>query len=416
MISRPAIVLGAAALLCASSIRGAATGTDSSRVLWQGPVFAGATVVWSEEGGGTGSLRQWTRQRGERVLYGSDSLALTRPLAASRTLLAFERTYPGCAPQPNVVCPQVEDALVGPLQGPFRTLVRPRKCSMPTLGNTVALDDGIAAYIDLDCDRQTLRVLVRDVGHGRKPLGVRDAAISGGCCRDVAIAGQFVAWSDRSEVVVYDRRARRVAYRARIGPGTGLDVDLGFDLQPDGKLAVAYRPVEFARAGPTTIAWLSPSAPRPHILALRGTNTRIRIAADRIAFERFLGPKASFRQPRRPRADGCTLRSAGEASERLRLRRAPHRLGLRPHHGDARRLSAAWTRTALRSPRERRHFHLAPRRGGRHATTNCAAAFRRHDREGCLVEAHGGEIWAENRAVGGARIAFTLPLVRRENG
>ena len=294
MISRTAIVLGAAALLCASYSREAATGADSSRVLWQGPVFAGAAVVWSEEGGGTGSLRQWTRQRGERVLYSSDSLALTRPLAASRTLLAFERTYPGCAPQPNVVCPQVEDALVGPLHGPFRTLVRPRKCSMPTLGNTVALDDGIAAYIDLDCDRQTLRVLVRDVGHGRKPLVVRDAAISGGCCRDVAIAGQFVAWSDRSEVVVYDRRARRVAYRARIGPGAGLDVDLGFDLQPDGKLAVAYRPVEFARAGPTTIEWFSPSAPRPRVLALRGTTTRIRIAGDRIAFERFLSPKASF--------------------------------------------------------------------------------------------------------------------------
>jgi signal transduction histidine kinase len=33
-----------------------------------------------------------------------------------------------------------------------------------------------------------------------------------------------------------------------------------------------------------------------------------------------------------------------------------------------------------------------------------------------LVEAHGGEIWAENRAVGGARIAFTLPLGRRESG
>ena len=165
---------------------------------------------------------------------------------------------------------------------------------MPTLGNTVALDDGIAAYIELDCNGQTLRVLVRDVGHGSKPLVVRDAAISGGCCRDVAIAGQFVAWSDRSEVVVYDRRARRVAYRARIGPGAGLDVDLGFDLQPDGKLAVAYRPVEFARAGPTTIEWFSPSAPRPRVFALRGTTTRIRIAGDRIAFERFLSPKASF--------------------------------------------------------------------------------------------------------------------------
>ena len=293
MISRAAIVLGAAALLCVSSSRGATIGTDSSRVLWQGPVFAGAAVVWSEESGGTGSLRQWTRPRGERVLYSSDSLALTRPVAASRTLLAFERTYPGCVPQPNVVCPQREDALVGPLRGPFRTLVRPRKCSMPTLGNTVALDDGIAAYIELDCEGQTLRVVVRDIGHGGKPRVVRDAAISRGCCRDVAIAGQFVAWSERSEVVVYNRRARRVAYRACVGPRAGIDVDLSFDLQPDGKLAVAYRLVEFARAGPTTIAWFSPSAPSPHVLALRGTSTRIRIAGDRIAFERFLTQKAS---------------------------------------------------------------------------------------------------------------------------
>jgi signal transduction histidine kinase len=27
-----------------------------------------------------------------------------------------------------------------------------------------------------------------------------------------------------------------------------------------------------------------------------------------------------------------------------------------------------------------------------------------------LVHAHGGKIWAENRAEGGARVAFTLPL------
>jgi signal transduction histidine kinase len=30
-----------------------------------------------------------------------------------------------------------------------------------------------------------------------------------------------------------------------------------------------------------------------------------------------------------------------------------------------------------------------------------------------LVEAHGGRIWAENRAGGGARVAFTLPLADR---
>ncbi|MGZ8701726.1 MAG: hypothetical protein ACXWZY_05500, partial [Gaiellaceae bacterium] len=206
-------------------------GADQSRVLWQGPALAGDAVVWGEAAGATGSLHQWTQRRGERVLYRSDTLALGRPLAASRTLLAFERTYPGCKPQPNFVCPQAEDALVGPPQGPFRTLVRPRKCSMATLGNTLALDGGVAAYLEVNCEAQRMRIVVRDVGHAGKPLIVRDAALSSGCCRDVAIAGRFVAWSDRNDVVVYDRLARRLAYRARIGPAAGIDVDFGFDLQ-----------------------------------------------------------------------------------------------------------------------------------------------------------------------------------------
>ncbi len=283
----------AAVLLCASSIRASATGADQSRVLWQGPALAGNAVVWGEESGGSGSLYQWTRQRGERVLYSSDSLALTRPLAASRTFLAFERSYPGCKPQPNFVCPQVEDALVGPTHGPFRTLIRPRKCSMPTLGNTLALDGGVAAYLELDCAAQRLRVVVRDVGHTKAPRVVQEGAVSGGCCRDVAIAGRFVAWSDRSDVAVYDRLANRIAYRAHIGPRTGIDVDLGFDLQQDGKVAVAYRLVEVARAGPTAIAWLSPSSPRVHVLPLRGSDTRIRIGDDRIVFDRFVKPRKS---------------------------------------------------------------------------------------------------------------------------
>jgi two-component system, OmpR family, sensor histidine kinase KdpD len=29
-----------------------------------------------------------------------------------------------------------------------------------------------------------------------------------------------------------------------------------------------------------------------------------------------------------------------------------------------------------------------------------------------LVEAHGGTIWAENRAQGGAKVSFTLPAAR----
>jgi hypothetical protein len=267
-------------------------GAGQSRVLWQGPVLAGGTVVWGEEAGGTGSLHQWTRTHRDRVLYKSDSLALTGPLAASPTLIAFGRTYPGCAPQPNRVCPQVEDAVVGPLGGPFRTLIRPRKCSMPSLGNTLALDDGVAASVELDCVHQRLRILVRDVARRGAAVVLHDEAVSGGCCRDLAIAGRYAAWSEGRDVVVYDWRARKISYRARVG-SVGIDVELGLDLQRDGKLAVAYRLVEVARAGPTTIAWLSPSAPRLHVLPQRGSGTRVRIAGDRIALQRFVTPSAS---------------------------------------------------------------------------------------------------------------------------
>jgi hypothetical protein len=268
-------------------------GADQSRVLWQGPTLAGDAVVWGEAAEGTGSLHQWTQRHGERVLYRSDTLAFGQPLAASPTLLAFERGYPSCKPQPNLTCPQTQDALVGPPQGPFRTLVRPRNCFMPTSGNTLALDGGIAAYLEVDCEGQRMRVVVRDVEHSGRPLIVRDAALSSGCCRDVAIAGRFVAWSDRNDVVVYDRLARHLAYRARIGPEAGIGVDLGFDLQRDGKVAVSYRLVEVAKTGPTTIAWLSPSAPRLHPLRLRASDTHIRMAGDRIAAERFLSPTRS---------------------------------------------------------------------------------------------------------------------------
>ena len=285
------MVIGATFVAAISLLAG--LGTDQSRVLWQGPALAGDAVVWGEAAGATGSLHEWTQRRGERVVYSSDSLALGRPLAASPTLLAFGRTYPNCKPQPNLACPQAEDALVGPLHGPFRTLIRPRTCTVPTSGNTVALDGGLAAYLEIDCTSQRMRVVVRDVGRSGKPLVVRDAALSNGCCRDVAIAGRFVAWTERNEVVVYDRLARRVVNRARIGPEAGIDVDLGFDLQRDGKLAVSYRLVEFARTIPTTIAWISPSDPHLHVLPLRGIDTRIRIAGDHIAFERFRTPSRS---------------------------------------------------------------------------------------------------------------------------
>lgn len=269
------------AVLC---VTGAGGGTTPSRVLWQGPLLAGDAVAWIEDD----SLHVWSARSGDRTVYRGDSLAVTRPFAASPSLLAFERSYPGCPPPPGHVCPEGTDALFGPLGGPFRALTRARTCFLPSLGNALALDGRVAAFVEIDCMRQRMRVVVRD---GRARV-LRDAPIAGGCCRDIALAGRYVAWNEARAVVVYDRIANRVAYRARIGL-VGIEVDFDFDLQRDGKLAVAFRLTEFARAGPTTIGWFSRSSPRLHVLADRGSDTRIGIAGDRIAFERFLGTAKS---------------------------------------------------------------------------------------------------------------------------
>jgi hypothetical protein len=281
------IIAAVAALVLAGS-----AGAAESRVLWQGPVLAGNSVVWMEASAGNASFHRWTAAHGDRALFTSDSIALGRPFVASRKLLAFERSYPSCPPSSGHVCPDGTDAVIGPLSGPYRILARPRTCFLAVVGNALALDGGVAAYLELDCSRQRLRVMVRNVQHGGRPRVVRDASFAGGCCRDIALAGRYVAWRDGHAVVVYDRLARRIAYRARIGP-PGIEVDFDFDLQRDGKLAVASRLIQFGQASAPTIAWLSPSAPRLHVLPFRGSSTQINIAGDRIVFQRSLSQKTS---------------------------------------------------------------------------------------------------------------------------
>jgi hypothetical protein len=293
MFSRLATVATVAALLLTGPSSAASPLANESRVLWQGPALAGEAVLWAEESGGKGSLHLWTARRGDRTVYGSDSLAVTRPFASSRKLLAFERSYPSCPPAAGHVCPEGTDALIGPLRGPYRPLTRPRTCFLPLVGNALAVDGGVAAYLELDCSRQRLRIIVRSVDPAGRPQVVQEAPFSDDCCRDIALAGQYVAWRDGPRVVVYDRLARRVAYRARIGPA-GADVDFDFDLQQDGKVAVAFRLIQLGQPGPLSIAWLSRSAPRVHLLPFRGSDTHISIAADRIAFARFVTQKTSF--------------------------------------------------------------------------------------------------------------------------
>jgi hypothetical protein len=283
----------------------------ASVVLWQGPALAGESVVWVDESQGVGALHVWSPRRGDRVVFRGESLAIGRPFAASRTRLAFERSYPSCPPPPGHVCPEGSDAVIGALAGPFRPLSRPRTCFLPGLGNALALDGSVAAYVQLDCTQQRLRVIVG----GRV---VHDAAISSGCCRDIALAGRYVAWSDRNSVVVHDWTARRTAYRVHVGR------QFDFDLQRDGKVAVA---------SPPTIAWVSRAQPLLHLLPFRITSARVAIAGDRVAFERA-GGALVVAPLEGPRARAVSRSGAGKlrgfdfdgkriawASDRIRSRR-----------------------------------------------------------------------------------------------
>ena len=275
MVPRATIVAAVAALALAGSAAG-------SRVLVQGPVLAGDAVLWGEQGDTAASLHLWTPTRGDRVVVSDDKLSLSAPPAASAKLIAFARSYPSCPPQPGIACPQEGDVLAGPVAGPFRPVAPPTTCFSGT--DTFAVDAGVVAYARADCTRNVVQVVVRDVLGGGAGRVVVEAPASSGCCFGVALAGRYVAWTNQRAggVVVYDWRARRLVYRA-VTPSA---VELGFDLARDGSVAVAYRPPEFARNAPATIAWFSRASPRAHVLGVHANTTTIRFAANRIAFER----------------------------------------------------------------------------------------------------------------------------------
>jgi hypothetical protein len=300
MVLRAAIVVAAATLFAVAASAAGPESATTSRVLLQGPELAGDAVVWGESDvDGHPSLHLWSERHGDRTVYSNNSLSLGTPVAASRTLLAFERSYPSCPPQPGYVCPQASDALVGPPRGPFRALVQPSTCSAGWI--SLAVDEVFAGYVQTECTRDLARLIVRDVLHRGRPVVLREAP-AWRCCGQLALAGRYVAWSSGNRVngnrsvVVYDRLVRRVAYRVPIQTPAGHSLEMDFDLQPDGKVAVAYRFVNGdtpPETGETTIAWSSPSEPRTHVLPLRGRTTLVRIAHDGVALERYLTPRRS---------------------------------------------------------------------------------------------------------------------------
>jgi hypothetical protein len=296
----------AIALLCLA-VAGAARGQawppverPGSRVLLSGPVLAGSAVVWLE--------RRGNEARVERAVPGRRPTILLRQalrnvsfddLAASRALLALERRTSVCPP-PNpplaYSCTEQRAVLGGKPSGPLRVLATSDDCgggsiSVPTSvdasGDLVAMGENVC----VSPGNRRRRIVLARLGRAGPSL-VCDADLLHGpprCRGDARIAGRFVAWSEgRDAVVVYDRVRRRVAYRPLVPRVQS------FDIQSDGRLAVAYYPQGLERG--VSVAWRTERT--GGVLPFRvevpyRSRSVVRIAGDRVLAERVLSPSSS---------------------------------------------------------------------------------------------------------------------------
>jgi hypothetical protein len=285
---------GAAALLLATPLGASGATTLAERPhVDAGVALAGRSVVWGEAGN-RGLQVRWARPGVRaRVLARVRNTATRRysfsgcqiAFVASRSRLAFTRQVVISSPG---VGGSSTDLVAGPLRGPFRPLPMTASGGLNGCG-----PDGRGS---LDLSHRTLAfsaavgkryaIFVKRLGRRGRParLVTRPVPIHG-----VRIAGRYLAWleadSSLGRIVVFDRRAGRTAYSVSAQAASG------FDVQPDGKLAVA-RGAGGGLPG-YELNWYSRQRPRPRDLGFRATDPNVRMARDRIAFERMTGPESS---------------------------------------------------------------------------------------------------------------------------
>jgi hypothetical protein len=256
---------------------GAPAQTEPTRLLITGPVLAGNGIAWSEVDGGASVLRLWRPGKGTAAVFRSETTSVGRGLVASGSLLAFERSYPGCAPRPGVVCPTMTDFALGPRTGPFRPISPAHKCAFPFSEPGLDLGSTFVAYDALDCDRDRVRTILQTTSTPPKRAVLRDVALRDACCAGLRVAGRFIAWSTdwNGRVTVVDRDRDRAVLSVRVGDGISAK-PISFDVQRDGTLAVIAN---------GTLLWVSPESPRPHVLA-NSVSGSVRISGGRIAYTR----------------------------------------------------------------------------------------------------------------------------------
>lgn len=273
-------IVAISALCCVVSAAAAAGRPVPSERLVHGPVLAGGRVVWGELAGGQESLRLASPELTTRVVYRpiSDD-RVGQWLAASASLLAFERVGPTCPPQPGVVCPEAWDVLAGRLTGPFRPLAPKEQCFSSWESSPFDAFGRLLAEKVSSCTTPSeIRVVVHDLRTGRRRTIARLAGETG-CCAGVAIAGRYVAWAQDSDasLVVFDLRSNRIAYRERVGTPLGPHRIAGLDVEADGKSVVTTtdgRVLWFGLGG------------RAHRFRLPASGPLVRIGRGRILLDR----------------------------------------------------------------------------------------------------------------------------------
>ncbi len=296
----------AVVLVAASGAPSAAALTPSvvaRRVPESGPVLAGSDVVWLENRSSSNAVPVVIARPGRNVVVrrlrppvppvgASIDEAFGDGVIASAGYLGVIRHLTVCGP-PGYACGVSDDLLTGPLGGRLSVLASDARCqggaitaeSANLSGNVIAYAEGPSSC----ASSAPARIVVRDLRRPHRSRVIGAVASYPGTAA-VRAAGRFVAWSDptpsASAIVVYDLAAGRVAYR--LTPRhLGTDEILGWDLQSDGKLAVAYN-----RAGRRSLAWLA--MPDAHVHRLAGaspgssgvgpSDASLRIARDEIAF------------------------------------------------------------------------------------------------------------------------------------
>lgn len=234
-----------------------------------GPALTGPRVTWASHTFAVYSSspvrRIWKAPQVEVPLF-----QRVGQIAASPRRVAFIRTVelqPFCPA--GDICPYrrevvQKDLWSGPPRGPFRRVNHDRTLDVDVAGNRVLYSNTSSIVLG-------------------RPL----ASSSSVEYADVALAGRYAAWTEvprgrnfiyvKRALVVYDLRARRVAYR--LEPAPFVDMDLA----PDGTVAFGQDPTPLGGAD-GGIGWASVAEPWAHFLPGNAIPFEVKLAARRVAY------------------------------------------------------------------------------------------------------------------------------------